>query len=150
MSNREIGPRVRGSYNAPQDDVDIQAFIERTPKTNEQLTREKPDSTWEYNVWMIVIIGVIVLLLALLLWFIFKKDIGPVPGIMPDNPAVVGTTDVKNYSVQSQTNHQQPQTTHSQSQSAQSQSAVLDTLPDISSDSVINRLTSNFGLEQVA
>jgi hypothetical protein len=76
MSQREIGPRV-GGYGQraqPSDDVDIQAFIERTPKTNEQTNREKTNTGWEYSFWVIVIIGIVIVLLILVVWFIFKKE----------------------------------------------------------------------------
>jgi hypothetical protein len=76
MSQREIGPRVGGYGQRSQqpDDVDIQAFIERTPKTNEQTNREKTNTGWEYSFWVIVIIGVVIVLLILVVWFIFKKE----------------------------------------------------------------------------
>jgi cytoskeletal protein RodZ len=200
MSQREIGPRVGNSYaNQSEHDVDIQAFIERTPKTNEQINREKSSSNWEYSIWMIVIIGVVIILLILVLWFIFKKDevteiqkqiqptakqhppqqqqqqhhvpktdekknperedlqdeklcqdardnlskkkiskrdIGPVPGIIPDNPAVVGIKEVV---------HEQP-VEQKQPISKPVETNVPENLPEIQSTSVLNRLTTNFGL----
>jgi len=198
MSNREIGPRVGNTYPSRQqpDDIDIQAFIERTPKTNEQVSREKTNTGWEYSIWMIVIIGVVIVLLVLVLWFIFKKDevtelqrqiqpakpqpqqqqrpateekekkkeetddsqseklaqeardnlakkkvakrdIGPVPGIIPDNPNVVGIKEAH-----------APSTPAPAAPTPASAPApqIPDTLPDIQSSSVISRLTSNFGL----
>lgn len=78
--SRDIGPRVGGRFhstrqNAEEDnDVDVNAYIERTPKTNEQMNREKSSSNWEYNFWTVVVIGVIIVLLILVIWFIFKKD----------------------------------------------------------------------------
>jgi len=90
MSDREVGPRIGGreSYRGRQsqrsesnqsakqtdDDLDINAYIERTPKTNEQLDREKTSGGWEYSFWIVVIIGVVVVLLILIIWFVFKKD----------------------------------------------------------------------------
>lgn len=82
---RDIGPRVlgrgmrgeRGSNAQVRDmgdDVDINAYIERTPKTNEQINRENSSAGWEYNFWVIVIIGIVILLLVLVIWFMFKKD----------------------------------------------------------------------------
>lgn len=187
MAQREVGPRVGNSYsNRTDNDVDIQAFIERTPKTNEQINREKANTGWEYSVWMIVIIGIVIVLLVLVLWFLFKKDeitevqkqsqpaprihqekpkaepkkeddkkkedaddlqdeklsqeardslakkkvskreIGPVPGIIPDNPSVVGLE------VPPAPKPVEP--------------TVPDSLAEIQSTAVLNRLTTNFGL----
>lgn len=76
---REVGPRVgvRGRMHPIQEDVDVNAYIERTPKTNEQLEREKSSSSWEYTFWVAVVIGVVIILLLLVLWFVFKKDDTP-------------------------------------------------------------------------
>lgn len=77
---RDIGPRVGGRFNAARqsnvnaDDVDVNAYIERTPKTNEQFDREKTNAGWEYSFWVIVIIGIVIVLLVLVIWFMFKKD----------------------------------------------------------------------------
>ncbi len=226
MSQREIGPRVGNTYsNRPQDEVDIQAFIERTPQTNEQVAREKANSTWEYSVWMVVIIAVVIILLILVLWFLFKKDeanevqkqciphprmqhqqqtqpqqqqsqqqlqqpkpendemqdeklaqaardsltkkkvskkeIGPVPGILPDNPSVVGVKEhasveqsrpsieqPQSSTQQSPTTQTVPSTQQSQPSTQQSPTiqTVPDTLPDIQSTAVLNRLVANFNL----
>lgn len=196
MSQREIGPRVGNSFsNHQENDVDIQAFIERTPKTNEQMNREKVNSSWEYSVWMIVIIGIVIVLLVLVLWFIFKKDevtdvqkhiqlqqpkpphpsppqkqeekkneelhdeklmqdardnltkkkipkrdIGPVPGIIPDNPAVVGIKEPAKCEL--------PNVVASVPApvAPPAEAQVPENLPDIQSNAVLSRLTSNFGL----
>jgi cytoskeletal protein RodZ len=85
MSEREVNPRIGGrtdnyrdqyvrERNHPSDDLDINAYIERTPKTNEQTNREKSSTGWEYSFWMVVIIGIIVILIILVIWFMFKKD----------------------------------------------------------------------------
>jgi flagellar biosynthesis/type III secretory pathway M-ring protein FliF/YscJ len=74
--DRDIGPRVgmRNMAQPKMDDLDVNAYIERTPKTNEQVSREKSGSSWEYNFWTIVIVGVIIVLLVLVIWFMYKKD----------------------------------------------------------------------------
>jgi len=209
MSQREIGPRVGGYGQRSQqpDDVDIQAFIERTPKTNEQTNREKTNTGWEYSFWVIVIIGIVIVLLILVVWFIFKKeevtevqrqiqpgggrphqqvqqpkqqpegqpkqqpegqsaeenqeeklaretrenltkkkvgkrDIGMVPGIMPDNPSVLGMKEgeVPKPEVA------KPESPVVKSEPAKPEPQVPDNLPDIQSTSVMSRLVSNFGL----
>lgn len=198
MSQREIDPRVGNSYSnrlpvQQVDESDIQAFIERTPKTNEQVNREKSNTGWEYSMWMIVIIGIVIVLLVLVLWFIFKKDevnevqrqsqpkpqpqpqqsqqqtrpqteekpddtqseklaqeardnlakkrtakrdIGHVPGIIPDNPNVVGIKETAPIPIPPPVQESVPQ------QAA----PIPDTLPDIQSGPVVSRLIANFGL----
>ena len=78
--DREVGPRVGGRSRVERnydEDVDVSAYIERTPKTNEQVNREKSSAGWEYSFWTIVIIGVVIILLVLVIWFVLKKDDAP-------------------------------------------------------------------------
>ncbi len=219
MSRREINPRV-GNYNNAQqpDDNDLEAFMKRSPQTQEQTRYEKTSSGWEYSAWMIIIIGIVIVLLVLVIWFIFKKDettelqrqiqpnpyqhaaarnqpkqdvkidikhpeqedksdkpdnaesseeklareardalnkkkfikkeIGPVPGIMPDNPLVVGVKPDKVELVSNTPpqNHE-PQPAQ-QSQPVQQSQPLLpsDNLSEINTPSVVTRMMSNFGL----
>lgn len=215
MSQREIGPRVGGYSQRPQqsDDLDIQAFIERTPKTNEQTNREKTSTGWEYSFWVIVIIGIVIVLLILVVWFIFKKeevteiqrqiqpgvgrpypqpqhqqkqqpdgnhpqpqhpsveenqedklaretrenlskkkvckrDIGMVPGVMPDNPSVLGMKEGEVSKTEPVVPTVKPESPVVKSEPAkpEPEPSVPDNLPDIQSTSVMSRLVSNFGL----
>jgi hypothetical protein len=78
--DREVGPRVGNRTRVERnydEDVDVSAYIERTPKTNEQVNREKSSAGWEYSFWTVVIIGVVIILLVLVIWFVFKKDDAP-------------------------------------------------------------------------